>query len=269
MCRAFKRPSSGRPNARAEAWPLRGPYGPRQASPDGGGGGLHQLLGAADAQTARNQHSPGTPTTGLREHGNDTSRSTGRSGPQNAATRRSNAKGRTGDCPGPHKETATRRNVTQGGGGGLRRGPNDLPRTQTFVSSPQPAMGLWTARRRPRCARSGGAGLCRARPLPRALQERGRAGLPPEQLRRVEDGEVHERRDPGPAPRGRQVQSVPHGRAGGGRHHVGPVQRRADHVPLGGAAPATAGVSCGGALVGPTPPLFPVTIMKKISIFFA
>ena len=26
------------------------------------------------------------------------------------------AKGRTGDCPGPRKETATRRNVTQGGG---------------------------------------------------------------------------------------------------------------------------------------------------------
>ena len=29
------------------------------------------------------------------------------------------AKGRTGDCPGPRKETTTRRNVTQGGGGGL------------------------------------------------------------------------------------------------------------------------------------------------------
>ena len=27
------------------------------------------------------------------------------------------AKGRMGDCPGPHKETATRRNVTRGGGG--------------------------------------------------------------------------------------------------------------------------------------------------------
>ena len=28
------------------------------------------------------------------------------------------AKGRTGDCPGPRKGTATRRNVTRGGGGG-------------------------------------------------------------------------------------------------------------------------------------------------------
>ena len=34
------------------------------------------------------QHSPNTPTTGLRERGNDTSKSTGRSGQQKAATRR-------------------------------------------------------------------------------------------------------------------------------------------------------------------------------------
>ena len=33
------------------------------------------------------------------------------------------AKGRTGDRPGPRKETATRRNVTQGGGG-CKRGSN-------------------------------------------------------------------------------------------------------------------------------------------------
>ena len=65
-----------------------------------------------------NQHSPGTPTTGLQERGNDTSRSTGRSGRQNAACDPTqHAKGRTGDCPGPRKETTTRRNVTQGGGG--------------------------------------------------------------------------------------------------------------------------------------------------------
>ena len=30
------------------------------------------------------------------------------------------AKGRTGECPGPRKETTTGRNVTQGGGGGQR-----------------------------------------------------------------------------------------------------------------------------------------------------
>ena len=39
------------------------------------------------------------------------------------------AKGRAGDCPGPRKETAPRRtNVTQGGGGGLGRGPRYLHR---------------------------------------------------------------------------------------------------------------------------------------------
>ena len=41
-------------------------------------------------------------------------------GPQRPTERRDptqHAKGRTGDCPGPRKETATRRNVTQGGGG--------------------------------------------------------------------------------------------------------------------------------------------------------
>ena len=33
------------------------------------------------------------------------------------------AKGRTGDCPGPRKETTTRRDVTQGGGGFGKRAP--------------------------------------------------------------------------------------------------------------------------------------------------
>ena len=49
------------------------------------------------------------------------------------------AKGRTGDCPGPRKETTTRRNVTQGGtggGGGPRvPGPNlstSIPSSSKF-----------------------------------------------------------------------------------------------------------------------------------------
>ena len=52
---------------------------------------IRQLLGAADTQNGTPchiQHSPNTPNTGLRERGNDTSRSTGRSGRQKAATRR-------------------------------------------------------------------------------------------------------------------------------------------------------------------------------------
>ena len=52
----------------------------------------------------RNQHSPGTPTTGLREHGNDTSKSTGRSGRQNAATRRNMRREERGTAQGPIKK---------------------------------------------------------------------------------------------------------------------------------------------------------------------
>ena len=50
------------------------------------------------------QHSPGTPTTGLRERGNDTSRSTGRSGRQNAATRRNMRREEWLTVQGPVKE---------------------------------------------------------------------------------------------------------------------------------------------------------------------
>ena len=57
-----------------------------------GGGGCHI------------QHSPGTPTTGLRERGNDTSRSTGRSGRQKAATRRNMRREEQVTVQGPVKE---------------------------------------------------------------------------------------------------------------------------------------------------------------------
>ena len=50
-----------------------------------------------------------TPTTELHDHG--------RSGRHNAATRRNMRREEREDCPGPRKETTTRRNVTQGGGG--------------------------------------------------------------------------------------------------------------------------------------------------------
>ena len=76
------------------------------------------MLDGWDNAPCHIQHSSGTPTTGLRERGNNTSKSTGRSGRQKAATRRNmrreervtvsnptqHAKARTGDCPGPRKE---------------------------------------------------------------------------------------------------------------------------------------------------------------------
>ena len=50
------------------------------------------------------QHSPNTPTTGFRERGNDTGRSTGRSGRQNAATRRNMRREERVTVQGPVKE---------------------------------------------------------------------------------------------------------------------------------------------------------------------
>ena len=91
----------------------------------GGGGGLTQppvcrLLGAADTQTAHpatSSTTPGTPTTGLRERGNDTSKSTGRSGRQNAATRRNMRREERVTVQGPVKEQQPD-GVSHGGGGG-------------------------------------------------------------------------------------------------------------------------------------------------------
>ena len=82
-------------------------------------------------------------------------------------TERSNptqhAKGRTGDCPGPRKGTATGRNVTQGGGGGLWGGGRiGWPVLQAVCESPgRPAV---IPRRVASCGRGGA--LWRASPLP-------------------------------------------------------------------------------------------------------
>ena len=65
------------------------------------------------------QHSPGTQTAGLRDRGNDTQQEHRPQRPTESSDPTQRAKGRTGDCPGPRKETATRRNVTQGGLGNL------------------------------------------------------------------------------------------------------------------------------------------------------
>ena len=68
----------------------------------GGGSGFIQHI----------QHSPGTPTTGLRERG-----STGRSGRQNAATRRSTRRGERVTVQGPVKKQQPD-GMSHGGGGG-------------------------------------------------------------------------------------------------------------------------------------------------------
>ena len=66
--------------------------------------------------TRRNQHSPGTPTTRLRECGNDTSRSTGRSGQQNAAIRRNTRREDRVTVQGPVKRQRPDGMSHRGGG---------------------------------------------------------------------------------------------------------------------------------------------------------
>ena len=89
---------------------------------------IRQLLGAIDAQTTpcHIQHSPDTPTIGLRERGNDTSKSTGRSGRQNAATRCNMRREERVTVQGPVKEQQPDGTSHRGAGGchgpGLRGG---------------------------------------------------------------------------------------------------------------------------------------------------
>ena len=79
---------------------------------------IRQLLGAADAQTAHpaTSSTPGAPTTGLRERGNNTSRSTGRSGRQNTATQRNMRREKRGTVQGPVKKQQPD-GMSHGGGG--------------------------------------------------------------------------------------------------------------------------------------------------------
>ena len=83
---------------------------------------IRQLLGAADAQTAHHApHSPNTPTTGLRERGNDTSKSTGRSGRHKAATRRNTRREERVTVQGPVKTQQPDGMSHRGRGGGQQR----------------------------------------------------------------------------------------------------------------------------------------------------
>ena len=91
---------------------------------------IRQLLGATDAQAAHHATSstaPGTPTTGLSERGNDTGRSTGRSGQQNTVTQRNMRREDRVTAQGPVKK--------QQPDGMSHRGSGDPP--------PQPPLLSW------------------------------------------------------------------------------------------------------------------------------
>ena len=94
----------------------------RASSPPTPGGGCSVSGGGATRQWGHIPHSPGTPTTGLRERRNDTSGSTGRSGRQNAATRRNMRRDERVTVHGPVKEQQNPTECHTGGGGGLAQG---------------------------------------------------------------------------------------------------------------------------------------------------
>ena len=72
---------------------------------------------------------PGTPTTGLRQRGNDTSRGTGRSGRQNAATRRNMRREERVTVQGPVK-TQQQDGMSHGG---LTPPPPWTPHTRVTI----------------------------------------------------------------------------------------------------------------------------------------
>ena len=80
--------------------------------------------------TIKKHKSPGTPTTGLRKRGNDTSRSTGRSGRQNAATRRNMRREERVTVQGPVKKQPDGLSHRGAGGGGhpLSKNKSTTPR---------------------------------------------------------------------------------------------------------------------------------------------
>ena len=80
--------------------------------------GAHFVIGGGGTP-CHIQHSPNTPTTGLRERGNDTSKSTGRSGQQKAATRRNMRREERVTVQGPIKEQQPDGMSHRGGGLGV------------------------------------------------------------------------------------------------------------------------------------------------------
>ena len=122
----------------------------------GGGGGLWP----------RQQHSPGTPTTRLCESGNVTSKSTGRSGRQKAATRRNMRREERVNVQGPVKKQPPDGMSRRGGGGastaatpkcGARRASHQQTPTPFLYNVPMDSTRAGTAPRAPGGARHRGA----------------------------------------------------------------------------------------------------------------
>ena len=118
--------------------------GPTRRGRGGGGGGAGRREGGANywAPLTRKRHIPPHPA--QPRHWAPRTRKRHRHQQEHRPqwlTERSDptqhAKGRTGDCPGPRKETATRRNVTQAGGS---TAPPPTPARRPFPAPAQPTL---------------------------------------------------------------------------------------------------------------------------------
>ena len=78
---------------------------------------IRQLLGATDAQTPHHATSSTAPAHWALRMRKQHQQEHRPQRPTESSDPTQHAKGRTGDCPGPRKETTSRRNVTQGGFG--------------------------------------------------------------------------------------------------------------------------------------------------------
>ena len=130
--------------------PLMAPKVPGFFWGEGGTSSIRQLPGAANGTSRHIQHSPDTPTTGLRERGNDTSGSTGRSGRQNAATRRNMRREERVTVQGPVKKQQP---VTRGGGSSGN--PTYVPQKDPFIALIMLNINMWGQRWRAGWGRSG------------------------------------------------------------------------------------------------------------------
>ena len=172
----------------------------------------HQLLGSATAETTRAvpTHRP----LGSAERENDTSKSTGRSGGQNAATRRNMRREERVTVQGPVKKQRPDGMSHRGGGGtppppaahrpseggeGVATGPSTPPQTLPPPLQPQGPRRhtIWSSSRprSPGTPEGGSAGARRGRRRPRSARS-SCASWPKGARRRTEGSASHRRRTP-------------------------------------------------------------------------
>ena len=199
----------GRPVRRVEEWVTWASRTRKRSDagcgrPEGGGGAWAKTVKRPPQQPAQPRyanygaplthvrhipHSPGTPTTGLRERGNDTSKSTGRSSRQNAAPRRSTRSEERVTVQGPVKKQQPDGMSHGGGGGALENGVGSPPSPSIQLSPPPPPSQIvlccgHMAMAVPKRPRGGHCRTTQRRGRSESTRRKRGAGTPPQSGRR-------------------------------------------------------------------------------------